>query len=132
MRDQLHVSSPQRVAINTLVGMSLDEIQAELVSTSPDPAPAQYLHLRPGQRYKLVILETEFPDRPGYLRAANIEGNIYTHGALGYVREQDWAGLAASGNPAAEIPMFDLDGEALSTISLGDLVLGPSGLMGGQ
>jgi hypothetical protein len=129
-RDRLHGDSRFNEAINTFVGKSPEEILTILESAQPDPVAARYLHLRPVQRYKMVVLETEMPDRPGFLKAANVEGDIYTHGSTGYVREEDWAALVATGDKTATIPLFDRDGAAIDDvgIALDDLVLGPGGL----
>lgn len=122
-RDPLHGDSEFDEAINTFVEKSPETIQAILESTAPDEVAARYFHLRPHQRYKLVVLETEMPDLPGFLKAATAEGTIYTHGALGYVREADWTGLQAAEDTTATIPLLDEAGEEIGQIDLDDTVL---------
>lgn len=60
------------------------------------------------------------------------EGNIYTDGSVGCVREEDWAALVAAGDATTTIPLFEQDGTTYgASIALGDPVLGPDGLTTG-
>jgi hypothetical protein len=128
-RVEFQGDSPYAEAINAFVRRSAEEILRILESTDPDPV-AKYFHLRPEQRYKAFVLEAEMPDRPGYLKAATIEGNIY-EAVLGYVREEDWNRL---GGAVEEIQLYDQDGDSLNaTITIDDMIFGPDGLtIGGQ
>lgn len=85
LRDPLHNDSPFAEAIKTFVGRSAEEIQSLLESAEPDPVAARYFDLRPEQRYKLVVLETELPDRPGFPQGGEHRGQ-HQHPRLGRVR----------------------------------------------
>lgn len=70
-----------------------------------------------------MVFETELPELPGHPKAATVEGTIYTHGALGYVREADWAELVAAGGPTAAIPLSTQAGEEIGRVAQDDLVM---------
>lgn len=130
-RDPQHGDSAYDEAINMFTGKSPEEILRSLESTAPDPLAERYFYLRPDQRYVAVVLETEMPDRAGFLKAAT-KGSI-NHAVLGYVREEDWTALMAAGDVGAEIQLVDEDGQRLDDgITIDDLVLDPAGLTTGS
>lgn len=122
LRDPLH--DPADEAVSALAGKTPDEVRATLHATAPDPVALRYFHLRPEQRCKLFVLDAQMPDVSGFHKAAQAEGNIYHHGAVGYVRVADWDALVAGEAPGDEIRLFDEHGQpADAAITVTDLVL---------